>query len=311
MMRRPPTLAPNGLPRIRMATNSSKQSAKDMAKPKARTRGDERESFWGFLKRNSGIIFFGSACCVTAYLAAWQTQRYFWKKELIVSRATLVNNPAVPLLEAVVGDQDPATLERMQYTPVVVGGKLDVAHTVFVGPRSKPSTGDTSNQPKSGLFSTGNGGNGVHVLTPLIIDNPDLPMVAVDRGWIPKNAIEEFKKQDLEREVPECTVYSGVLMKGEQLNLPGFPDTSPDSDQYLYRDLSTLATYAKIETDAPFTTHFYVAALPRGPDPELVQKNEEGYVDFTIEPETHAGYAATWGLLTFFGMAIARQRFFR
>ena len=31
-----------------------------------------------------------------------------------------------------------------------------------------------------------------------------------------------------------------------------------------------------------------------GQDPELVQKNEEGYVDFTIEPETHAGYAATW-----------------
>ena len=30
----------------------------------------------------SGIIFFASASCMTAYLAAWQTQRYFWKKEV-------------------------------------------------------------------------------------------------------------------------------------------------------------------------------------------------------------------------------------
>ncbi|KAG7401577.1 Sodium/hydrogen exchanger 3 [Phytophthora boehmeriae] len=236
--------------------------------------------------RYAGMAFFGAVTATTAYLGTWQTQRYFWKVDVI--------NDRTKELSAAVGDlpedataSDP--IDDIEYRQLRVSGKFKPGSTFYLYPRSAPAeASDSVAMVKSGGYIYS------------LLEREDGTPVIVNRGWLPRKLLDEHMAKEKKEEGGDVS-FVGVLRHGEVKN-SFTPDNDADNRQFFYLDHEELAEAMGVTSaDLPVI----VDALAEGKSGPVtlanpVRKSIASYLEFYMTPEKHAGYAATW-----FGCSIA------
>ena len=228
------------------------------------------------------LVVFGIPSATCFGLGAWQWQRRQWKRELIRERAEqlrqqpLRGNAAV--LEALRHDA-----QAHQFRQVELTGRLLPGETKLVGPRSPPLHAvDTVSRRDNRI--------GYYVVVPLQMeeDNVERPLqVLVNRGWIPRSVADAYRNAqgDGAGEATAAVVepLRGVIRGGET---PGrfTPENRPERGEWYYFNVAEMGGDVLVDAlaDDP------LAVIPP------IGKCIEDFLQFSITPQTHAMYSATW-----------------
>lgn len=238
-----------------------------------------------------GMVFFGGMVVGTASLGTWQYQRYFEKVQLIREREKMLEQ--VPEGEALADD-----LGRTQAHSVVrVEGVYDHEKEMRLRQRGPP----TSAALGPGGMNTGPIGE--YVITPLRLR--DGSTVFINRGWVA--AAPGRKERPPVAQPQGRTAVLGVLTEAEKANTFSPPnDPEKDSGYLFWVEEGAMRQYAGL---AGGDGGHYVQALEEtGEADGLLRKRKEDFMKFSVTPETHAGYAATWFSLAFFGAVLTALR---
>ena len=198
-------------------------------------------------------------------LGSWQTERLFWKRELIAHRQAALAAVAAPA---------PRSFEEargMEFRHVTDEGVFLHDKEIFLGATSEA------------------GRNGYQVLTPL--EEPGGRIIFVNRGFIPAELKDPTKRA--------AGQISGTVKVAGLLRLPPaekpvwfLPDNRPDLNYWFWVDLLAMASVERLDGVAPF----YIDA-DATPNPGGWPK---GGVTRVNLPNDHLQYAITW-----FSLAVA------
>lgn len=199
-------------------------------------------------------------------LGVWQVQRLHWKEALIEARTDRLGAAAIALPAAF---EKPAALE---FTRVTLTGQFRHDRELYLGARTR------------------NGKVGVHVVTPLMLD--DGRGVLVDRGWVP------LARQDPATR-PEGQVAGPVTLDA-MLRSSGWkgwgitrPENDPARNLWLWTDVPAMAAAADLANPITAVYAQAVDTAPPGGMPMAVEATVHIRND-------HLQYALTW-----FALAVA------
>ena len=173
-------------------------------------------------------------CGLAALLAlgTWQVQRLYWKNALIAKLETRTSAAPMPLPAEIA---DP---EALEFRPVRLTGRFRHEREIYL------------------LGRVHRGRAGVHVVTPLVLD--DGRAVLVDRGWVPS-----------ERRLPETRAegqVAGPVTVLAHLRRGGWnsyqflrPENRPEKNAWLWPDLPAMAAFAGLPRSV---TALYAVAGP-------------------------------------------------
>ncbi len=228
------------------------------------------------MSRARGIVLPGVLALVGVIilcgLGVWQVQRLHWKEALVATVEARIHAAPVP---APGPDAWPVDLERYDYQPVTVSGRLlnDKEIHVFA----------SLLEPNGPL-----GGVGYRVVTPLETD--DGWYLLVNRGFVP-----EAKKDPATRpegELPGEVAVTGILRPADKRGM-FTPANDTARNIWFNRDPEEIGAFLKLPAGkiAPYTIDaVFDPAVP-------VPQGGETVVSF---PNNHLQYAVTW-----FGLALA------
>ncbi|CAH0477425.1 unnamed protein product [Peronospora belbahrii] len=236
--------------------------------------------------RYAGMAFFGTLTATTAYLGMWQTERYYWKVDLINKRIKELSESVAELPKTARASD---VIDDIEYRQLHLEGHFKSGSTFYLYPRSAPA------DPSDSFANVKSGG---YIYS--LLERDDGTPVIVNRGWLPRNLLEAHMA--LEKKEDDGNVsFVGVLRHGEVKN-SFTPDNDPDNRQFYYLNHEELADAMGVKSaDLPVI----VDALASEGVTEVtlespVRKSIASYLEFYMTPEKHAGYAATW-----FGCSIA------
>ncbi|ETO66328.1 hypothetical protein F444_16460 [Phytophthora nicotianae P1976] len=237
--------------------------------------------------RYAGMAFFGAVTATTAYLGTWQTQRYYWKVDLINERTKELSESVAELPKDATASDD---IDDIEYRQLRLEGNFKVGSTFYLYPRSAPA------DPSDSVARVKSGG---YIYS--LLQREDGTPVIVNRGWLPRKLLDEHMTRDKKEEDGKVS-FVGVLRHGEVKN--NFtPDNDPENRQFFYLDHEELSNAMGVtSTDLPVIVDALAVENKAGeisPDNPL-RKSIASYLEFYMTPEKHAGYAATW-----FGCSIA------
>jgi surfeit locus 1 family protein len=206
-----------------------------------------------------------AALAVLIGLGVWQIERLHWKEGLIAKIEARTKGPAISLKEATVmaGEgQDPS------YYRVRVKGHFQ-------------------NDKERYLFAVTDEGAGWHVITPLKTE--DGKLVLIDRGFVPSDLRDPSSRA--EGQVKGEVTVTGIVRMPEVQGL-FTPDNEPETNQWFWRDLTSMAQSMFQQTPEELAPFFLEAEKDKVPGgwPEGGQTRIE-------LPNNHLQYAITWFLL--------------
>jgi surfeit locus 1 family protein len=256
-----------------------------------------------------GVACLGSIVAGTLYLGTWQTQRYFWKIDVIKEREEALQLPVQELPPGHVA-ADSSEAQQLQHRRVSASGRFVHQHSMYIGPRSPPagSLGENASiNPTPGSF----------VVTPL--RRADGSHVMVNRGWIPKADIPNRIAQSVNSsyEDSELVTVTGVLQGTEKGSMFSGPN-DPANHSYFVLDLPSIAKETGLITDeneeCPLLLEQIGPAIlangsPSKDSQRIISKTAEHFQTFHVMPWTHATYAFTWYTLAICGSAMVFFRF--
>jgi surfeit locus 1 family protein len=250
--------------------------------------------------------------CAMLCLSRWQWNRHLQKQELVATLNSSLRQPVVPLttLEAAGGDWGALIFRR-----VSLSGTFDFDHEIILRNRRY------------------NGWAGVHVLTPLKIDNSE-KWVLVDRGFIPLG--RENREQRKKYQRPSHFEGYGLVKESvvPKFFSPPDPETGPGkpwADEWLRVHLAAierqlpyalLPVYLEVmeDPDDPLIPEKIVRESAAGREDMLVyggQKQVESmgmnspegnypYPAFDTEtpPDIHLGYVWEWAFMALLTLGI-------
>ena len=226
------------------------------------------------------FAFFGGLVGGTFCLGCWQSQRYFWKVDLLEQRRLALAAAPLPLpagaTAATLADDAPELDERCRR--VTLRGTLDPARTAVVGPRSAP--------PGVGTQATGLGTSPQGHLVFTVLTRPDGSEVVVNRGWAPRGA-------DPAATCPRGSVDLVAVVDGGET--PGKFSPVNTAKDILWVELPFLRSHLRCGGDA-----LLVNACPADGTASAYPKprTPDHLVTAAVMPQTHAAYAATWYALS-------------
>ncbi|KAI9984826.1 hypothetical protein PInf_006296 [Phytophthora infestans] len=237
--------------------------------------------------RYAGMAFFGAVAVTTAYLGTWQTERYYWKVDLINERTKELSESVGELPKDATASGD---IDDIEYRQLHLEGNFKHGSTFYLYPRSAPA------DPSDSVARVKSGG---YIYS--LLQREDGTSVIVNRGWLPRKLLDVHMARD-EKEEDGKMSFVGVLRHGEVKN--NFtPDNDPENRQFFYLDHEEMADAMGVTSaDLPVIVD---ALAVDGETGEIalgnpLRKNIASYLEFYMTPEKHAGYAATW-----FGCSIA------
>ncbi|TMW60537.1 hypothetical protein Poli38472_000579 [Pythium oligandrum] len=245
--------------------------------------------------RYAGIAFFSVIVAGTAGLGTWQTQRYFWKVDLIEERKKQLKQNVVDLPNDVTAFSE---LNVPEYCQLRVNGQYKPNTTFYLYPRSAPAEStDSVATPKSGGY----------IYSLLERDNGS--PVIINRGWLPRKLLDVHMASADKEESGDIAIL-GVLRHGETKN-QFTPDNDISRRQFFYLNHDELADAMGVEESILPVILDAIAdeddLAPAALDHPL-RKKLSSYLEFYMTPEKHAGYAATWYS---FSVAAALMAYFR
>ena len=265
-----------------------------------------------------GAAVFGTLVVGTFGLGTWQTNRYFWKEELIQQRKqTLSDNPVdlITRLQELLASagvafdlSNPVDHSDLHYTRISARGVFDHSNEICIGPRVPPKQEHAASGMN--IAEVGGESHGYFVVTPLILDNGG-GTILVNRGWIPDPKKTKFKTQPALRFVTGSVTVNGVVLPPEQPRL-----FSPPNDiirrRFLWFDPVAACQATGIMLPNSKDRPVILNAIERCNEGMFpVVSGLETYESFHVGTETHATYAVTWYALSFFGAIMNYVRFLR
>lgn len=250
----------------------------------------------------------------TLYLGSWQTQRYFWKIDLIEKREKLMAEDPVPL-PSLVKSGDTGDFDNRR---VALYGYFEHGKEQFVGPRGPPA----------GVLPEGVPGavhTGMTVITPFVrcsVDGTPEDRVLVNRGWLPKDEIR-YRDSKAAEEAPELILLTAVVTEGEAGNAFSVASDAA-AGKFYYVDLPEIASAAgvvapdgaelplfvsKVADDGADAVSIPEFGRSRGEGAEPLCRQSKHFLQFYVDPFKHATYAFTWFALATCGTAAMYFRF--
>ncbi|KAL4420297.1 hypothetical protein ABPG77_001387 [Micractinium sp. CCAP 211/92] len=245
-------------------------------------------------------LFLLAPGALAAFLGKWQWERREWKRELLERREGMMKGEPLELFSL---EEPPA-----EYRRVVVEGVFDHSRSQFVGPRTRTIAGSAK--------------QGYLLVTPLRQDGSGRA-VMVNRGWVPAEWRHDAAAQQAGQPRGKVRV-EGILRHGED---PGsfVPPNEPAKGNWFYINTSELASAAGLPPAAPLVevvTEEPGTYIGRGPPSAMdvlggrgyMPKVEEQYplpksaqdlLHFSVMPQDHLNYAATWWSLSAATLALA------
>lgn len=211
-------------------------------------------------------VFAVPVLVVLVGLGNWQTERLYWKQDLIekVKDRTAQTPTPLPAL-----DEWTAMIpEQSEYQPFSVTGRFDHANEFHVF--------TSLSQPK-GRFK----GPGYWVLTPLLLDEGGV--VVINRGYVPVAYKEASSRAP--GQIAGTVEVSGLYRKPETQEM-FVPDNNTENNIWYFRDVSGMARQMARDNVAPFVLDELANDVPGG----LPQAGETR-LEFK---NTHLQYAVTW-----------------
>eukprot|EP01064_Diplonema_japonicum_P010540 TRINITY_DN17790_c0_g1_i1.p1 TRINITY_DN17790_c0_g1~~TRINITY_DN17790_c0_g1_i1.p1 ORF type:complete len:249 (+),score=28.31 TRINITY_DN17790_c0_g1_i1:43-789(+) len=227
-------------------------------------------------KFGAGKIFTIGLIGTTGLLSVWQVNRFFWKRELIMQRMRIVNEPPNTVLPR----EHPKDLCMLR-----ISGIMQNDEFIAVGPRKPIETAKGEIEKSQSVYT---------VYVPFLTREGD--MLFVNRGQVPTSPLEDIRKTLYKWPcVGDITVM--VREKGANAKYPSLPGDRvfprPNAaamwehykrDNEIKEGVTLLPYYADLLDwhdlpDQPF--------FPLGRDPR-------DYVDHQVMPLTHLSYCSTW-----------------
>ncbi|WP_439273403.1 SURF1 family protein [Pseudochrobactrum sp. HB0163] len=228
----------------------------------------------GRLRSRSGAQPWGLLICaailfaVLVCLGIWQTQRLFWKEQLIAGIDQRIHAAPKTLAQAEAGFMLTGSVD---YMPVTLRGTFAHDHEQY-------------------FFTTFKGVSGYAVYTPLLL--ADGRAVFINRGFVP------YEKQKPETRLAgqvtgEVTING--LARDPLIAKPSFylPDNEPDKKLYYWKDWGTMMENSGLSQAHDFVGFFVDADA--SPNPGGLPA---GGITILELPNNHLQYAVTW-----FGLA--------
>lgn len=238
-------------------------------------------------------LFLLAPGALAAFLGKWQWERREWKRELLERRQAMMQGAPLDLFGL---EEEPA-----EYSRVWVEGVLDHGASQFVGPRTRQIAGNSR--------------QGFLLMTPLRQVGSSRA-VLVNRGWVPSEWRDDVEQQKAGQPAGKVRL-EGILRHGED---PGsfVPANEPVKGNWFYVNVSELATAAGLPPQAPLVevvTEEAGSYIGRGPPTAIdvlggrarLPQVEEAYplpksmkdmMHFSVMPQDHFNYAATWWTLS-------------
>ena len=225
--------------------------------------GKTQKSFPWILLLCSSIAF-----AVLLGLGIWQTQRLFWKEQLIAQIEERAHSAPKPLSDI---EAEFAKTGVVDYMPVTLRGTFQHEREQY-------------------FFTTFKGASGYAVYTPLILN--DGRAVLVNRGFVP------YEKQNPATR-PQGQIAGEVTVTGlardPLIAKPSsyLPDNEPAKKLYYWKDWGAMMENSGLAQDHDFVG-FFVDADATANAGGLPQ----GGITILEQPNNHLQYAGTW-----FGLA--------
>ncbi|KZT36594.1 hypothetical protein SISSUDRAFT_1071485 [Sistotremastrum suecicum HHB10207 ss-3] len=230
------------------------------------------------------LFVLGSIPLITLGLGVWQLRRLEWKLALIDEVEGRIQADPMILTSPKFTTED--ALKELEYRRVLLKGKWDHAHTIFLGPKTRDNV------------------HGYNVITPMVLD--DGSKILVNRGFV-SNAMRDSVAAPQEEVIIEGFVRPSAV-RGRFT-----PDNDPSRGTWYWADVAAMSKIAGAE-DAG---HFLIEEIftGHGGDAELQMRRGEA-IGRTPTPDLrnmHATYAATWFSLSaataaMFGLVVLQSR---
>ncbi|OQR88564.1 hypothetical protein THRCLA_10243 [Thraustotheca clavata] len=240
-----------------------------------------------------GIGIFSSIVAGTAGMGVWQTNRYFWKIDLIETRRQRLLEAPIALAPDACVENANAELEHRQ---LAVKGHFVPGKTFYLYPRSPPiDMSESKGKVTSGgfiydLFERDNG-----------------TAVIVNRGWLPKDKMEEHMAANVSPSQEDQQLV-GVMVHGEEEKTFS-PPNEPSKRHFFWLNLPELAQAMMVKTDyTPILLEEFNDQNVKNTS-GLVKKHKDQYLEFYMTPWKHAMYAGIWYSLALIGTGMIFYRF--
>lgn len=246
-----------------------------------------------------GIAIFGGITLGTFCLGLWQTQRYFWKVELIKNAQSKLNDDPVILPTKMSQSRFVEELRTKRGLRIQVKGVFDYSKEVLLGLRPAPPG-------LLGPSAQGMASNplGYYVITPLRLINGNT--VFVNRGWVPRNS------QEWQRPIGN-TEFVAVVSEPEQKNT-FTPVNAVEGNVLIWLEAEALTRRLSSSGECSLRAEDVVVleavddedtALDRLP----VARRARDFERHFVGPEMHAAYALTWYCLAVAGVVMTAGKF--
>ncbi|RHY60051.1 hypothetical protein DYB38_003141 [Aphanomyces astaci] len=243
-----------------------------------------------------GAAVFSSIVVGTASMGVWQTNRYFWKLDVIEQRKKRLDEPVVTLPS----DVTAATVaDDLEFRPLKLDGIFVPGSTFYLYPRSPPiDMQDT----KGGRVSSGG-----YIYQ--LFQRQNGTSVMVNRGWLPKADMEAHRDAAPSPASSKVETIVGLLVQGEEEKTFS-PPNEPEKRHFFWLNQPQLA-HAMGATE-------YVPVLvdqvapdddTERPAGEPCRKAKQNYLEFYMTPWKHATYAGIWFTLAILGTGMVVTRF--
>ncbi|KAG6332590.1 hypothetical protein ID866_6496 [Astraeus odoratus] len=159
------------------------------------------------------VLLLGFIPVFTFGLGTWQLQRLQWKVNLIDELEEKLQREPILLPRRI----NVSVIPEFVYRRVLLRGRWDHEHAMLLGPRVR------------------GGVHGYHVITPLV--RSEGSTVLVDRGFVPKDFLDNYNRDDGEVEV------QGMLRTSHTRNT-FTPDNQPAEGKWFWADVDAMTQYA-------------------------------------------------------------------
>ncbi|KAJ1686950.1 hypothetical protein LUZ63_018340 [Rhynchospora breviuscula] len=294
------------------ASPSSSTSSLPHSTPSpSHSQGNQRGAFSKLLLFLPGAITFG--------LGTWQLFRRQEKIEMLdYRRQRLGMEPLTCILS-----NNTASSESLEFRRIVCEGDFDEKNSVFVGPRSRSISGVTE--------------NGYYVITPLIprktAANGVQKPVLVNRGWVPRGWRDKVMsgEEDLDKAstslvgsntedektaswwniwskkptspkakeavAPPPVKVVGVIRGSEKPSM-FVPPNDPDSGQWFFVDVPMIARACGLPENSIYLEEIEDEHTTSARNPYPVPKDINTLIRYSVMPQDHLNYTATWYTLS-------------
>eukprot|EP00298_Acanthocystis_sp_HF-20_P019904 c24397_g1_i1.p1 GENE.c24397_g1_i1~~c24397_g1_i1.p1 ORF type:complete len:290 (-),score=98.85 c24397_g1_i1:61-930(-) len=225
-------------------------------------------------QRNGFILFVPGV--IACGCGVWQLKRMVWKQGLLEKRQLGLKQEPIPITSI----EEFSAISDNEYKRFVFSGKWDSEKEILVGPRSQPSTASA----KSNAHSE----TGFHLISPFYLSNGGV--ILVNRGWI-SSKIKD-KKLRPQKNSQEMTTVNAVHRIPEK---PGsfVPLNEPNKGNWFFIDTNAMTSYFDLNSSSQ-VPYFEEICIDRSNHEQPIPKSIDDYNHFSVSPNGHAGYAATW-----------------